>query len=79
MNDHDQIKRMMKEELTSFFNADEPEGKRFLDVTKIPRICEDIRTISRDVTLLKRIIYGAIGIILVAWLNNTMHFTDLIK
>ena len=63
----------MQEELASFFNPDQPEGKRFLDVTKIPRICEDLRTIARDVSFLKKIIFGVIAVVFVAWVNSLFH------
>jgi hypothetical protein len=68
------MKIAVREELATFFNPHQPDGKRFLDVTQIPRICEDLRSITKDVKLLKRIVYGAIAVILAAFIKSLIKF-----
>lgn len=71
MND---TKKDLLEALHDYFNPKEENGeRRFFDATQIPRICEDIRFIKKDVSLLKRIIFGAIALILTAWVMNTLN------
>ena len=61
--------------LNDLFGADDGGGrKRFLDVQKIPRICEDIEGINQkmteirsDVSIIKKIVYGAVTLILLGF------------
>lgn len=70
----DEIKSAVRHELHSFFSLNGRDDKRALDVSRIPFICNDIKEIKKDVSFLKKIIFGAIGLILVSWMT---HFLGL--
>ena len=71
--EHDH-KKLIAEALDEYFNPPEKDSPRkFFDATQIPRICEDIRGIKKDLSLIKLLVFGAVGIILAAWVMNTIQ------
>ena len=58
----DNTKSIVKKAVQEFFNEGLDE-KRFLDVARIPFICDDIRQIKQDMKTLTRLIYVGVGIV----------------
>lgn len=85
----------IKNALHEFFDVSDTNGvKQFLNQNRIPLVCESIRAIERmldkhaaaladistDIKLLKRIIFGAIGIILLGFCGITwMAIVNFLK
>lgn len=77
---------MTEEELTksldNYFNRG-IDAKRFIDTSRIPFICDDIRQLNRrvseihdntaDLPLMRKIVYGAVGVTLVTVLLAILY------
>ena len=53
-----------KSAIQNFFNEAQDQ-KRFLDTARIPFICDDIRQLKNDLSLLNRYVFIGIGIVIV--------------
>lgn len=72
----------IKKALQEYFSPN-GENKRFFDATQIHRICEDIKGIhesikgiqesTADLGLIRKVVYGAIGMILVAFFTSVIY------
>lgn len=56
---------IVRESINDFFNKG-LEEKRFLDVARIPFICDDIKSIKNDMKILTKMIYIGLGVLAVA-------------